>query len=254
MPIEFSTTDRSRSRLAVMPFTQRSASVRQPLRRCVTLLNRLCAMIGSKAFSCSWPASAAKLTVTSLPITSNAIWLTTSGMTGFTFPGMMLEPACIGGRLISPRPARGPLAKSRRSLQTFDSLTATRFSTPDNWTNAPQSCVASIRFGAVTSGMPVISDSRRQTSAAYSGCALMPVPIAVAPRLISQISDAASLSRSSSSPSMTAYVVNSWPSVIGTASCNCVRPIFSTSRNSSAFASNARRRTAIASISSKIPK
>ena len=29
----------------------------------------------------------------------------------------------------------------------------------------------------------MISESRRQTSAAYSGCALMPVPIAVAPRL-----------------------------------------------------------------------
>ena len=89
-------------------------------------------MIGSKALSCNWPASAAKETVTSLPITSNAIWLTTSGMTGLTLPGMMLEPACIGGRLISLRPTRGPEDSRRRSLQVFDSLTATRFSTPES--------------------------------------------------------------------------------------------------------------------------
>ena len=53
----------------------------------------LCAITGSKAFSCSWPASAAAVTVASAPITLNATWFTTSGMTGFTLPGMMLEPA-----------------------------------------------------------------------------------------------------------------------------------------------------------------
>lgn len=46
-------------------------------------------MTGSKAFSWSWPASAAMVTARSLPMTSNAIWLTTSGTTGFTLPGMM---------------------------------------------------------------------------------------------------------------------------------------------------------------------
>ena len=61
-------------------------------------------MIGSNALSCSCPASAAKVTVTSLPITSNATWLTTSGITGLTLPGMIDDPACIGGRLISPKP------------------------------------------------------------------------------------------------------------------------------------------------------
>ena len=79
-------------------------------------------MIGSNALSCSCPPSAAKLTVTSLPMTSKATWLTTSGITGLTLPGMMLEPACTGGRLISPNPARGPLDSSRRSLQVFDSF------------------------------------------------------------------------------------------------------------------------------------
>ena len=88
------------------------------------------------------------VTVMSLPITSNATWLTTSGITGLILPGMIDEPACTGGRLISPKPARGPDDSSRRSLHVFDSFTAMRFSTPDSCTNAPASCVASIRFSA----------------------------------------------------------------------------------------------------------
>ena len=50
-------------------------------------------MTGSNAFSCSWPASAAAVTVASAPMTLKATWFTTSGMTGLTLPGMMLEPA-----------------------------------------------------------------------------------------------------------------------------------------------------------------
>ena len=53
----------------------------------------LWAITGSNAFSCSWPASAAAVTVASAPITLNATWLTTSGITGLTLPGMMLDPA-----------------------------------------------------------------------------------------------------------------------------------------------------------------
>ena len=105
-------------------------------------------MIGSKALSCSWPASAAIETVTSWPMIWKATWLTTSGMTGLTLPGMMLEPAWTAGRLISLKPARGPDDSSRRSLQILDSLTATRLSVPDSCTNAPQSWVASIRSTA----------------------------------------------------------------------------------------------------------
>ncbi len=93
----------------------------------------------------------------SFPMTSYAIWLTTSGTTGLTLPGMMLEPACTGGRLISPKPARGPHDSSRRSLQVLESFTAIRFSTPESCTNAPASWVASTRSSATTSGSPVIS-------------------------------------------------------------------------------------------------
>jgi hypothetical protein len=86
------------------------------------LLKSECPMIGSKALSCSCPPSEAMVMVTSLPITSKAIWLTTSGMTGLTLPGMIDEPAARSGRLISFSPACGPLESRRRSLQVFRQL------------------------------------------------------------------------------------------------------------------------------------
>ena len=161
-------------------------------------------MIGSKALSWSCPASAAMVMVTSLPMTSKATWLTTSGMTGLTLPGMMDDPACTGGRLISLRPARGPEDSSRRSLQLLESLTAMRLRTPDICTNAPQSWVASTRLAAVISGRPVMSARWRRADSAYPAGALRPVPMAVAPRLISWISSTASASRLRSSSIMTA--------------------------------------------------
>ncbi len=64
---------------------------------------------------------------------------------------MMLEPACRGGRLISPKPACGPELSSRRSLQIFDSFMAHFFSAPDSSMKQPTSVVASIRSGEVRS-------------------------------------------------------------------------------------------------------
>ena len=78
-------------------------------------------------------------------------------MTGLTLPGMMEEPACFAGRLISLKPARGPEESRRRSLQVLDSLHATRLSTPDSCTKAPVSWVASIMSGARSSVRPLAS-------------------------------------------------------------------------------------------------
>ena len=89
--------------------------------------NRAWPMAGSITLSWSWPASAAMRTVKSLPKTLKHTWLTTSGMTGLTLAGMMEDPACRSGRLISCRPAVGPDARSRRSLQIFESFMAARF-------------------------------------------------------------------------------------------------------------------------------
>ena len=76
---------------------------------------------------------------------------------------MIEEPACTAGSRISPRPARGPEFKSRRSLQIFDSLTAMRLRTLEKVTKAPRSEVASIRSAAGTMGTPEISARLRMT-------------------------------------------------------------------------------------------
>ena len=84
--------------------------------------------------SCSCPAEAASVTVRSRPITRKPTWFTTSGITGLTLPGMIEEPGCICGRLISWKPQRGPEASIRRSLQILVSFADVRFSTPDKST------------------------------------------------------------------------------------------------------------------------
>jgi len=89
---------------------------------------------GSITLSWSWPADAASVTVRSRPITRKPTWLTTSGMTGLTLPGMIEEPGCICGRLISAKPQRGPLASILMSLQILVSFDDVRFSTPESST------------------------------------------------------------------------------------------------------------------------
>ena len=66
----------------------------------------------------------------SLPITLKHTWFTTSGTTGFTLAGMIEEPACNSGKLISLIPARGPEESKRKSLHTLESFTAVRFNAP----------------------------------------------------------------------------------------------------------------------------
>ncbi len=121
-------------------------------------------MIGSNALSCSCPASTAIDTVTSAPATANATCVTASGMTGLTLPGMIDDPACRGGRPISPRPACGPEESSRRSPAIFESLRALRLSAAENVTNAPVSLVDSTRSPAVTRSSPVTVRRCRMTA------------------------------------------------------------------------------------------
>ena len=122
---------------------------------------------------------------------------------------------------------------------------------PETRTKAPQSWVASTRLAAGTTASPVISRRCAQARAEYSGWPVIPVPIAVPPRLLSSSSPAPSASRSRSSRSMMPYVANSWPRVIGTASCSWVRPILSTSANPAAFSSNATASRSRDSLSSR---
>ena len=128
MPMELSTYARHTSALAVMPSTHMVRSDIAARRSRPIDSNRHWAMTGSMTLSCSCPASAAIDRVTSLPKTLKHTWLTTSGMTGLTFAGMIDEPAWRSGRLISLKPARGPEDSRRRSLQIFDSFMAVRLS------------------------------------------------------------------------------------------------------------------------------
>ena len=64
-------------------------------------------------------------------MTRNAITLMSSGMTGLTLPGMIDEPGCRSGKLISARPARGPEANKIKSPAIFDILIATLFNADD---------------------------------------------------------------------------------------------------------------------------
>src|SRR5438067_796994 len=76
------------------------------------------------------PDCAATAIVWSLPKTFATTIVIDSMITGLTFPGMIELPGWTSGRMISPRPARGPEANQRRSLPIFHRLTATVRSAP----------------------------------------------------------------------------------------------------------------------------
>ena len=50
------------------------------------------AISGTKTFSSKWPCMPPTVIAVSFPITCAATWVTTSGMTGFTLPGMIELP------------------------------------------------------------------------------------------------------------------------------------------------------------------
>src|SRR5258705_9750292 len=105
-------------------------------------------MMGQEKFRWVCVASAAIVPVTSPPMMSKQTWFTISGITGLTFPGMIDEPGCIGGRLISPTPPRRPPVGERGSVAIFGRFTPQRFRIPDNRTHAPVSGLALTRLGA----------------------------------------------------------------------------------------------------------
>jgi hypothetical protein len=79
---------------------------------------------GSITLSSSCPACAANATVVSLPIILKQIIFIHSASDGFTFPGMIEEPACTAGISSSPNPATGPEAINLISFEIFPSSTA----------------------------------------------------------------------------------------------------------------------------------
>ena len=93
-------------------------------RGCLIDPSRFRAISGTRTFSSNWPCEPAMVIAVSLPITWAATWITTSGITGLTLPGMIDEPFWSSGRAISARPARGPDPISARSLAILFSDTA----------------------------------------------------------------------------------------------------------------------------------
>ena len=85
-------------------------------------------------------------------MTWKATCVTTSGITGLILPGIIEDPFCIGGRLISPNPVRGPLDSRRRSLHILERLTAQVFNVLEIVTNPSRFSVASNRSSACISG------------------------------------------------------------------------------------------------------
>src|SRR3954452_16475250 len=227
-----SASSRAWSTFAVMPSTQRSASSRELLASSVIDSSRLRAITGSITFSSKLPPAPATVIVVSVPITWAATISVASQITGFTLPGMMLEPGWRSGSAISPRPARGPDPIQRRSLQIFVTLTAIVFSCPDSSTRPSRAPCASKWSSASLSSRPVRRLSSAITAAAKPGGVLIPVPTAVPPRGSSATRGRVARTRSAPRRICWAYPLNSWPSVTGVASIRCVRPDFTTWANS----------------------
>lgn len=147
-----------------------------------------------------------------------------SGIDGFIFPGIIEDPACTGGRVISCSPAFGPMLISRRFWQRFRRFTAKDLSDAEKFMKEFMLLAISVRFLAEVKGIFVISVRFLTILRRYFGWAQIPVPTAVPPmpricssaeRFWMKISDLLMASAKDS---------NSWPREIGTASWVWVRP------------------------------
>src|SRR5436305_954445 len=96
------------SSLASTPATHFWSSRREAEASSLIESSRLRAISGTRTLSSNWPWLPARVIAASLPTTWAATWITTSGITGLTLPGMIEEPFCNSGRRNSARPARGP--------------------------------------------------------------------------------------------------------------------------------------------------
>ena len=130
MPIEWSTIARSLSRLAVIPLTQRSASVRQPLLQVIDALEQA---VRDDRLERVQLQLACFCRETHGHVVADHLERDLVDDLGNPAVDLARHDARprIAGRLISPSPARGPLDSRRKSLQVLDSLTATRFSAGD---------------------------------------------------------------------------------------------------------------------------
>ncbi len=143
--------------------------------------SRLWAMTGSITFSSKLPCWFAIVMATSFPVTWAQTIIIISHITGFTLPGMMLEPGWSAGRDISPSPAIGPLFIQRRSLAIFMKDEAVVFRCPHSSTAVSMVAWAAKWLSVSYKGEFVRPASLSATILPKSFGALMPVPTAVPP-------------------------------------------------------------------------
>ena len=156
-------------------------------------------------------------------------------MTGFTLPGMMDDPGCVAGSLISPSPQRGPDPSQRMSLAIFIREVAMVLSWPETSTQASFAPWASKWFSASRNSSSVSSEMTTMARRANSGWVLMPVPTAVPPSASSASAFEAPCARSRAWSIWARKPLNSCPRVIGVASCRWVRPILMASAKALSF-------------------
>ena len=133
-------------------------------------------MTGIMTFNSICPAWAAKARVASWPRTWKQTMSRHSAMTGFTLPGMIEEPGCMGGRRISPKPVAGPLAMSLKSLAMRIRSRARFRTAPETERNGAMLCMASNRSGWTLNLSPVCSDSNRAMDLEYWDGYSIPIP------------------------------------------------------------------------------
>lgn len=141
--------------------------------------------MGILTFSSNDPEAPAQVIVASFPIICAHTISTASGITGFTFPGIMDEPGCRSGRFISPKPVFGPDPIQRRSLFIFVKLTAMVFKAAEASTKPSRFACASKWFVASVRGSLVSWASSLMTFCENPFGVFMPVPTAVPPNGIS---------------------------------------------------------------------
>ena len=108
----------------------------------------------------------------------------------------------------------------------MDKFTAHVFKAFETDTKQSKFCVASIKSSACLKEIPVISERFSTIWCKYIGLVLIAVPIAVPPIFTYSTSLIASFILVISLFITLAYAWKDWPKRIGTASCNCVLPIF----------------------------
>ena len=221
-----------------MPFTQSSAKTLVHVDSIWIDSIILWAITGIITLSSKFPDWPAIETVVSFPITWAQTWVNDSAKTGFTLPGIIEEPGCIAGRIISPNPHLGPLPNHRISLPIFINEVAAVFNVPLKWTRASFDDCDSKWFLASLNFKPTFLEISFDINVPNLGWEFIPVPTAVPPWandfrcILAEFIKTIELSTISENP------LNSCPKVIGVASWRWVLPILNILSNALAFFDN----------------